>query len=681
MDFNKGREGKTYRIEIIASKSKVAPLKTMTIPRLELCAASLLANLIKTVSPTFQKERVKTYGWTDSQIVLHWITKPSSNLRTYVANRVANIQTKSGEFSIDWKWIQGLQNPADLISRGTTALELREEAKWWQGPTWLKQDSNKWPEQPITPIIPREVDAEREFKTVHLTVNGGLTKGKWFKCDMQKQKTFPLLEAYSRWDKLLKVTSMLFRACHNFRKPQARQLGTLTKNEQQRAHNYLIQLDQTNVFRREIQTFKTTRTGTIGTLAVIWDPETELLRINGRIQSKNLTRDEQFPIIIPKEGDLGILLVRDAHEKTGHGGNQLMLQYLRTKYWLTGARQIAKNTTRQCPICFRYRMKTSEQLMAALPTIRTTPTRAFTRTGVDYAGPVMIRSALGRFPKLTKAYISVFVCLVTRAIHLELVSDETTEAFIEAFRRMVARRGLVAEMVSDNGRNFVGANNYLKTIIEEQQKRAPELEREFNLKWNFITPRAPHHGGIYEAAVKSVKHHLKRIIGETTLTFEKYSTILTQAEAFVNSRTISAISDDPTDLTVLTPGHFLVGEALVRIPDDSDYREVNPNRPNRWQHLQKMLQPFWDRWRDEYLGTLINRSKWTSEQTNLKVGDLVIEREDNTPPMKWKMARVPEVIPGKDGLVRTVVIRNSAGVYQRPITRLGRLHSTGEGEG
>lgn len=326
-------------------------------------------------------------------------------------------------------------------------------------------------------------------------------------------------------------------------------------------------------------------------------------------------------------------------------------------------------------------MKTSEQLMAALPTIRTTPTRAFTRTGVDYAGPVMIRSALGRFPKLTKAYISVFVCLVTRAIHLELVSDETTEAFIAAFRRMVARRGLVAEMVSDNGRNFVGANNYLKTIIEEQQKRAPELEREFNLKWNFITPRAPHHGGIYEAAVKSVKHHLKRIIGETTLTFEEYSTILTQAEAFVNSRTISAISDDPTDLTVLTPGHFLVGEALVRIPDDSDYREVNPNRPNRWQHLQKMLQPFWDRWRDEYLGTLINRSKWTSEQTNLKVGDLVIEREDNTPPMKWKMARVQEVIPGKDGLVRTVVIRNSAGVYQRPITRLGRLHSTGEGEG
>lgn len=618
--------------------------------------------------------KVKTYGWTDSQIVLHWITKPSSNLRTYVANRVANIQTKSGEFSIDWKWIQGLQNPADLISKGTTALELREEAKWWQGPTWLKQDSNKWPEQPITPIIPREVDAEKEFKTVHLTVNGGLTKGKWFKCDKQKQKTFPLLEAYSRWDKLLKVTSMLFRACHNFRKLQAQQLGTLTKNEQQRAHNYLIQLDQTNVFRREIQTFKTTRTGTIGTLAVIWDPETELLRINGRIQSKNLTRDEQFPIIIPKEGDLGILLVRDAHEKTGHGGNQLMLQYLRTKYWVTGARQIAKNTTRQCPICFRYRMKTSEQLMAALPTIRTTPTRAFTRTGVDYAGPVMIRSALGRFPKLTKAYISVFVCLVTRAIHLELVSDETTEAFIAAFRRMVARRGLVAEMVSDNGRNFVGANNYLKTIIEEQQKRAPELEREFNLKWNFITPRAPHHGGIYEAAVKSVKYHLTRIIGTTTLTYDEYDTVLCQTESFLNSRPITPLNDDPTSLNALTPGHFLVFEELVRIPDERDFRDIPDNRLHRPELLQKMLQHLWDRWHEEYLNMLINRSKWLKPERNIQIGDLVIVKEDNVPPMKWKLGRIEEVFPNKeDNLVRSVVVRTAAGVYKRPIVKLGLL--------
>lgn len=140
---------------------------------------------------------------------------------------------------------------------------------------------------------------------------------------------------------------MLVRACHNLRHPRSRQFENLTKYEKEKARNYLIQLDQENVFKREVRTLKETKTGTIGTLAVLWDPTSQLLRINRRIQSENLTRDEQFPIIIPTEGSLGKLLIRDAHERTGHGGNQLMLQYLRAKYWVTGARQMAKNTTRQ----------------------------------------------------------------------------------------------------------------------------------------------------------------------------------------------------------------------------------------------------------------------------------------------------------------------------------------------
>lgn len=325
-------------------------------------------------------------------------------------------------------------------------------------------------------------------------------------------------------------------------------------------------------------------------------------------------------------------------------------------------------------------MTRAEQLMASLPTSRTTPVRPFSKIGVDYAGPVQLRSALGRLPKLTKCWIAVFTCLVTRAIHLELVSSASTEAFIAALRRLVARRGRVTEIRSDNGTNFVGANNYLKEIQENHKDIANQTEKEFQLKWIFTTPGAPHQGGVYEIAVRLMKHHLVRIIGETTLTYEEYNTILCQVEAFVNSRPLCALNDDPTDSNALTPAHFLIGEELTRIPDEGKYEETPVNRLNRWQHLQQMQQHFWRRWHQQYLSTIINRPKWRKERENIKEGDLVILSDDNAPPMKWKMARVQQVLPGPDNLVRSVIIRTSDGVYKRPITKLGLLYSPSQEE-
>lgn len=216
-----------------------------------------------------------------------------------------------------------------------------------------------------------------------------------------------------------------------------------------------------------------------------------------------------------------------------------------------------------------------------MPVNQTTSSRPFSKIGVDYAGLVQLRSSLGRLPKITKTWISIFVCLATRAIHVELVSDASTETFIAALRRMVARRGRVSEIIFNNGGNFVGANNFLRDIAENLRESSDQIEREFEIKWRFITPKAPRHGGIYEAAVKSIKYHLTRIIGETTLTFEEYDTILCQAEAYVNSRPMNTISDDPTDLNALTPGHFLIGEPLVRIPDERDLKETPINRLSR----------------------------------------------------------------------------------------------------
>lgn len=568
------------------------------------------------------------------------------------------------------------QNPADLISRGTTILELHKEAKWWYAPDWLQQAEKDWPDQPTLFSDEGTNDFKKEFKCINFLThedNRELTRGKWFKYDKDKQKEFPLIETYSEWKKLVRVTATLFRASHNFRRPGSKTKGNLTRQELVAAQQYLIKIDQERTFHKEMDEAKTNNKALLGKLVVIWDKTAELIRIDGRVRSQNLTKDEQFPIVLSKDGILATLLIRHAHAETKHGGNQLTLQYLRQKYWITGAKRLIKGIIGRCPICFKLRMKTTDQLMATLPTYRTTPTRAFINVGIDYAGPVTLKAALGKFPKMVKAWIAVFVCLTTRAIHLELVTDASTSAFIAALRRMTSQRGMVNQIISDNGTNFVGANTYLKAIIEQISADSTQLEREFNLTWTFMTPGAPHQGGIYEAAVKSVKHHLIREIGDNTLTYEEYITILKQVEACVNSRPLQPLSDDPTSLNALTPAHFLIGEQLIRIPDEGDFKEVPTNRLTRWEHVQKMIQHFWQRWQDEYLHNLINRTKWLSESRNIRVGDLVIVKEDNLAPIKWKLGRIQEVYPGTDGLVRNVAVRTATGVYKRPIVKLGVL--------
>lgn len=458
----------------------------------------------------------------------------------------------------------------------------------------------------------------------------------------------------------------MFRAVYNFRHPKERRIGTPGKEEEWEAIKWLLQQDQSATSQEEISTLK----GKRGTnLMFSWDNEEKLLRIFGRLKSENLSREEREPIFLKREGKIAPLLARYAHRKTLHGGTQLMMQFLRARYWIHGLRSLVKTIPLRCPRCFRHRMKASEQLMANLPASRTTPAHSFEVCGVDYAGPVLLRNKLGRAPTLYKAWIAVFVCYVTRAVHLELVSDATAEAFIAALRRMVSRRGMIREMHSDNGGNFVKANKEIRKLFDGRV----HYEREFGLKWNFTPPSAPHYGGMFEAAVKSMKHHLKRVIEDRTLTFEEYATVLCQVEACLNSRPLGALHDDDNEMPALPPAHFLTGRQILTLPETGNLIDVPKSRLNRWELAQQDVQNFWDRWKNEYVLNLIHRTKWKGLQRNVEVGDVVIVKEDNTPPSRWWMARVVEVYPGSDGLVRTVKIRHRGNDYLRPIRKLGVL--------
>ncbi|XP_026464924.1 uncharacterized protein LOC113367541 [Ctenocephalides felis] len=313
--------------------------------------------------------------------------------------------------------------------------------------------------------------------------------------------------------------------------------------------------------------------------------------------------------------------------------------------------------------------------MGNLPKYRVTPQSPFFICGVDYGGPILLRDRQTRGYKKFKAYICLFVCLVTKAIHIELVSDLTTNSFLATFKRFMARRGKPREIYSDNGTNFIGAASGLKELYKflqtksNQNKIVNDMTNE-GVSWKHIPPNSPHFGGIWEAGIKSCKAHLKRVLGNAILTFEDFYTVLTQIEAILNSRPISPLSSDPNDYDPLTPGHFLIGKSLTSTPDPS-VLETLDNRLSRYQRLQKLVQHFWKRWHKEYVSELQARTKWQVQPSqSAEVGDMVVVREDNLPPLHWRLGRILDTHPGDDGLVRVVTIKTQNGVLKRAINRV-----------
>ncbi|XP_071577540.1 uncharacterized protein [Temnothorax nylanderi] len=314
--------------------------------------------------------------------------------------------------------------------------------------------------------------------------------------------------------------------------------------------------------------------------------------------------------------------------------------------------------------------------MGDLPTDRVTPMRPFFICGVDFAGPITTLLNKGRGRKTIKSYIALFICFATKVIHLEAVSDLSTAAFLAALKRFIGRRGCPQKIYSDNATNFKGAQREINEIYSfvRQQIHGPVQSNlaTDGIQWIFIPPYSPHFGGLWEAGVKSCKILLRTAMGSALCTFEELCTALIQVESCLNSRPLYALSDDPSDLEPLTPGHFLTGGPITSIPE-IELEDINIHRLNRWQLVQRAFQEFWKRWADEYISSLQGRSKWQETQQDFQINDLVILREEHTPPYQWKLGRVVELHRGRDNLVRVVSIKTMNGVTKRAISKLCKL--------
>ncbi|XP_028161404.1 uncharacterized protein LOC114353554 [Ostrinia furnacalis] len=606
----------TWHVAFLMARARVAPLKVMSIPRLELQAAVMGARMSQHLRQCEMVPLSKLTLWSDSKTVLSWLNSDSGRFKPFVAHRVSEV-TDLTEVT-QWRWVPSHLNAADSATRDSTTVHSE---KWIQGPTFLTMPDEQWPDDVGRDFDTDFIDADdKEVKAVLFTAANPVIE-------------LPDVKRFSKYWRFVRSTAWFFRAIDNFKTKKPDWTRTeLSALEVTTAEEWCVKESQRRSFAVDINHLKrhghVDSSSSLRQLNPFLDSH-DLLRVGGRIDAANVHYDARHPVILHPSDYFTKLLLQRYHEDSAHSGRERILQEIRKQFWIVNGRNAVKKTFYDCLICRINRAKSVAPLMGQLPDCRVNRVgRPFTHTGIDYFGPMLIK--IGR--RHEKRWGVLYTCMTVRAVYVDLVSDLTTSSAILSLRRFIARRGCPAVMYSDNATTFRGADKELKQAVMSMDRG--ELLRfgsVRNMEWKFIPPNAPHMGGCWERLVRSIKTALRTTLKERVPSEQTLLTLLAEAEYFVNSRPLTYIPLGCDDSPALTPNDFLFTDTNFIDRPFGQFTDGDMLRRS-WRESQRLADLTWKRWVREYLPTLTRRDKWfKADSRPLAVGDIVIVADDQLP--------------------------------------------------
>ncbi|KAK7881024.1 hypothetical protein WMY93_030613 [Mugilogobius chulae] len=643
-------------VSFVMARSRVAPKRQQSMPRLELCAALTGAQLSSLIHRELTLNITETYLWTDSTTVLTWLTSESCRFKVFVGTRVSEIQDLTASHT--WRYVDTANNPADDLTRGKTLAELAIPNRWIQGPAFLRSPQHAWPQTPdsVNAADPSELKQ---------TIFCGLT---------QTQPSDPLLDItqFSNWEDLVNAMRQLLHGA------AASSSAPLPDLHQVRVH--LLKLSQTESFPEEVKCLKADKpvsgSSKLISLAPEIDSELGLIRVGGRLRRMETGPNDIYPIVLDPSHAVTRLIIKDMDARLLHPGTDRVFAELRRQYWILRGRQAVKKYQRTCTECIKWKGKPSVPLMADLPPARLRLLKPpFFSTGVDCFGPYIIK--VGR--RNEKRWGVIFKCLTTRCVHLDLLAGLDADSFLLALRRFVARRGTPSEILSDQGTNFRGAETELKEAFAAM---APELQEKLaktQIKFLFNPPAAPHFGGTWEREIQSVKRALQVVIGNQSLHEDVLLTLLIEIEGILNAKPLGYVSSDIADLDPVTPNMLLMGRRDSSLPQVSYAPDTLTRR--RWRHCQMMVDHFWAQFLRHYLPSLQARQKWRRPAEDLVQDTVAMIVDPQLPRAQWPIGRVVKVVKSADSHVRSAEVQVGEKTYLRPVARLIQLPAIPDNDG
>ena len=623
-------------VKLVFAKSRVAPVKPMTIPRLELCAAVLAVRISLMIDKELQYSDVRHFYYTDSKVVLGYINNSTKRFHVFVANRVGFIQSHTR--SSQWNHIDGKNNPADVASRGAFPEHLVIATDWFEGPSFL-QDPGCTKEENHEEFTLNENDEEVKQANVLAT-----TKASTFYKDR--------LAKFSSFEKLVGVIACIFKWLRSVRGSKS---SGVSAEDRYKAKISIVRIIQRENFENVYHSVSSNSFSSKDPLKKfnLFIDSDGLIRVGGRLARSKENPELKYPILLPKESFFSRIVVRYCHGLVHHQGRGITLNCLRQSgFFIVGGSKLVKSVIHSCVQCKRLRGSVGVQKMANLPDDRVSRANPFDFCGMDFFGPFFVKCRRST----VKYYGCIFTCLYSRGVHVEVCHSLSSDSFIMALRRFISIRGPVKRLRCDRGTNFVGASNELKqemACMDNGKVRDFLLANDADIEFVFNPPHASHFGGIFERQIGSIRRVFEGILVEfgSQLNPESLITFLQESVAIVNGRPLSCININDEQMEPLTPNHLLTGKSRVIVSPPGSFVKDDMYLIKHWRRVQYLANLFWTRWRSEYLDLQHRRTKWCTASPNIAVNDVVILVDEVLPRNQWKLARVMAVNVSTDGLV------------------------------